>query len=602
MHSRRMTTVFALCGLLSFYVPLSAASDFFIADKDTVLIWGNSITDYGVYPRLIENYVLTHYPDWRVEFYNLGWGGDQAKNTDRMRRDIQLCRPTKATFMLGMNDGGYRPFDQKLLETYLNGLKEEIGILKERSDPEIMLIAPTLYDIRCAPQLTTGKVEKFENLQSLFYQETLRRFSFELGKFAESEGLRFYDLNYSSNLTAEMLAEYDGNFRYTAESVHPNINGQLQMGLAILESMGAPALVAESVIDAAAGRVVTQADCAIGELKASGSTVSFSRTTKRLPLPVYPSTAGLMRTVLDYPDSWDRDIIRVTGLTAGWYRLSEDGRVLDVLSAAQLETGINLSRYANTAQMLQAYKVFEQTEIRQAAFWTKWRRVLLAGVGSPRDFTPFKTGVGTDSLDRVERQAFEAQHRLNKPAAHRYELTPVPSPAGRPYGGVPVTTFLDNLVKVHLSVDSRTLSAFQPPLCVRGNFSYAPQYQWGIIESKGYYANIPVPLYDDGTHGDLQAGDGVWSLDMYLRKNSGALRFVVYDGPFLTGYWNSLHPEYFRNPDCLELTRAWGALLGEEHLDKDGEIVGITLERDQELNWDRKLYEKALKEGKIYKP
>ena len=107
-------------------------------------------------------------------------------------------------------------------------------------------------------------------------------------------------------------------------------------------------------------------------------------------------------------------------------------------------------------------------------------------------------------------------------------------------------------------------------------------------------------MYDDGTHGDAKAGDGVYSIEMFMRKDSGALRYVIYDGSFFTGYWNWLHPEYFRNKWCVQLTRAWGEILG--HVDDDGEISGIALDRDLELKWDRKMFERALGEGRIYQP
>ena len=119
------------CFLLS-VSPVLGADDFFIQDGDIVCFWGNSITDYGVYPRMIENYVLTYHPEWKVEFYNLGWGGDVAKNIPRLERDIQLCKPTKVTIMLGMNDGGYRPFDAQSCETYITSMKKEIEILKNK--------------------------------------------------------------------------------------------------------------------------------------------------------------------------------------------------------------------------------------------------------------------------------------------------------------------------------------------------------------------------------------------------------------------------------------------------------------------------------------
>ena len=599
MHSKSLVPGIFIAIFLTFSISQSQEK-FFIADRDVVLFWGNSITDDGIYPRLVENYVLTHYPDWKVEFFNLGWGGDRTRNVDRLRRDIMLCQPTKVTVMLGMNDGDYKPFAPEVLEAYLKGMKDEVEVMKKHSNPEILLISATPWEMRCTPAISTGKVKDFTDLKLLFYPETLRRLSYELGKFASAHGLRFCDLNFASAQTIAELDEYDGNYMFTKEGVHPNIDGELEMGLAILENMQAPALVAESEICGKEVKVLSVVDCSVTDLKKTSVGLSFSRKAARLPLPVYPSTRGLMKEVLHYPDNWDRDILRVKNLDPGWYRLAIDGSEIDILSHRQLEAGVNLSWYANTPQVIQAYKVFEQTQVRQQAFYTKWRRVLLAGIGSPSDFTPFKTGVSTDSLDRIERAAFEAQHLLNKPAAHVYELKPAANPAAKTNQTVLANRFLENMVRVAISIDSRTLFEFKPPLCIRGNFTYAPQYEWANLETKNYYADIPVALYDDGTHGDLKAGDGVWSIEMFLRRNSGKLRFIVRDGRFVSSYWNTLHPEYFNNPWCVQLTKAWGEMLG--YVDKDGEIQGIPLDKDFDLRWDMKSLERALAEKKIYQP
>ncbi len=569
---------------------------YFLADGDQLLFWGNSITDYGIYPRLIENYVLAHHPTWKLEFVNLGWGGDRSSNVGRLRRDIKLSKASKVTVMLGMNDGGYQPFNPELLSIYLDSLKTEIGIIKEHSNPEIMLISPSLYELRCIPHVVRGKVDDFSRMRTLRYPQALERFSHELGLMAGKMGLSFYDLNYSSNRISEELDGYDGNLMYTAESVHPTVDGQLHMGLGILEAMGAQFLVAETVIDAAAGKVNVQNECTVSKLSATAETVKFSRLAQHLPLPVNPSTSETMRQAVEFYDRYSPDLLTVKNLADGWYQLTIDEVKIDIISGQELAGGINLSRYANTPQMIQACKLFEQTEIRNHAFYSVWRRVLLEGVGSPRDFTPFKTGVNTDSLEAAEKAAYAAQHKLNKPVAHSYELKKVDHP-GYFASAVPLASaFLDGMVTVTITVDSRTLRSFEPPLVVRGNFNYAPRYQWGVVESKGYYANVPVELYDDGSHGDKRAGDGIWSLDMYMRSGSGQLWFQLWDGRYQSGYWNNLHPQWFRNASCMEVSKAWGQLLN----GPDGGINGIALDGDVELNWTRQSMEQAIKSGYLY--
>jgi len=595
---------------------LSAADEFFIQDGDIVCFWGNSITDYGVYPRMIENYLLTQHPEWKVEFYNLGWGGDQARNIPRLERDIQLCKPTKVTIMLGMNDGGYRPFDAERCETYITSMKKEIEIFQQHSGAEVMLISPTPYDLRCRRERVTGQVgeytdeegnvrKRYEDMRIIRYPEALNRFSHELQKLALSLGLKFVDLNFEMERVLEKLDGYDKNFRITAEGVHPNVDGQFQMGICILDGMQGFRRTMETAIDAAAGSLVGEKNCAVSGLKASKRGLSFTRKADRLPLPVYPSTRTLIKRVLEYPCAWDRDIIKVSGLESGWYALKIDGSLIDVVSAARIEQGVNLSRYPQTPQMIQAYRVFEETEKRNAAFWTRWRRVLLKGVRSPRDFTPFLEDPPVDEIRRLEneeRAAFSAQHRLNKPTAHRYEISPAEHPALAKAPVPGAGKFLEDMVSVRISVDSKTIPGFEPPLCIRGNFAYAPQYSWGLIASKGYYGDVPVRLYDDGTHGDARAADGVYSIEMFFRKGAGELNFMVRDGVYLTNYWNSIYPAKFvHNPNLTALSAAWGDLLGK--LDEDRDRIGrFPLEGDLELAWDVEMLKKALERKLIYQP
>ncbi|MCE5271805.1 SGNH/GDSL hydrolase family protein [bacterium] len=584
--------------LLTALTVCTARAEFFIQDGDVVCFWGNSITDYGIYPRMIENYVVTRHPDWNVKFFNLGWGGDRTMNVGRLRRDIQLCKPTKVCVMLGMNDGEYKPFDPKTLSVYLDSLKTELAIFHENSNPQIMLISATPYDLRVRLEQVSGRVEDTKALGTLFYPEVLQRYSWELGRLAGLEGCRYVDLNAAFMRHNREVGLADGSFVLTAEGVHPNIDGEFEMGCVILEGMGACDLVAATTIDAAAGTVKQQEGATVEAVKAAAGGLSFTRKAACLPAPAYPSTRALTQRILEWPDKLNSDLLKVEGLAAGWYSLEIDGKPIDILPASDLAAGVNLSRYPNTPQMLQAMKVLEAGEKRMAAFYTRWRRVLLEGVGSPRDFTPFKTGVITEALEKDEAAAYAEQHALNKPVAQAYAIKPVKSPAPQPSQFVPASAFLGNLVKVHIQVEAAAVPGFKPPFSLRGNFTYAPQYQWGILESKGYYADIPVLLYDDGTHGDKLAGDGVWSLDMFMRKDSGKLAFGLHDGAYEHLYWNPIERGYYMNPWCEKITVAWDKLLGGKG---DDWLGWVDLSKDQSFVWDQAALAKAVAQGLIEK-
>ncbi|HYG33810.1 MAG TPA: hypothetical protein VEC99_03440, partial [Clostridia bacterium] len=62
----------------------SFAGDFLIRDGDRVVFLGDSITEQRLYTTYIEAYALTRYPQWKLSFRNVGWGGDTSWLRQRM--------------------------------------------------------------------------------------------------------------------------------------------------------------------------------------------------------------------------------------------------------------------------------------------------------------------------------------------------------------------------------------------------------------------------------------------------------------------------------------------------------------------------------------
>src|ERR1700732_4864026 len=96
---------------------LAAQSDFYLKDGDTVVFYGDSITDQRLYTIFTEAYVVTRFPKLNVRFVHSGWPGDQVDGGAggpidvRLARDVVAYHPSVITIMLGMNDGRYRAFD-----------------------------------------------------------------------------------------------------------------------------------------------------------------------------------------------------------------------------------------------------------------------------------------------------------------------------------------------------------------------------------------------------------------------------------------------------------------------------------------------------------
>src|SRR6266851_1263081 len=101
-----------------------AQEPFALRDGDRVVFFGDSITDQRLYTTFAETYVVTRFPKLNIAFVHSGWGGDRVSGGGggpvdvRLWRDVLAYNPTVVTIMLGMNDGGYRAYDQAIFDNY----------------------------------------------------------------------------------------------------------------------------------------------------------------------------------------------------------------------------------------------------------------------------------------------------------------------------------------------------------------------------------------------------------------------------------------------------------------------------------------------------
>lgn len=132
---------------------LCAQTGFYLHDNDTVLFYGDSITEQRLYTTFVETFVFTRYPRLNVHFVNAGWGGENATGGNggsadtRLTRDVLPYKPTVMTVMLGMNDGGYIALDDQRFTRYKQGMEHILQVVKQAfPDIRITLIEPSPYD------------------------------------------------------------------------------------------------------------------------------------------------------------------------------------------------------------------------------------------------------------------------------------------------------------------------------------------------------------------------------------------------------------------------------------------------------------------------
>ncbi len=221
---------------------------FALRDGDIVVFYGDSITEQRLYTADIENFLLTRYPDRKVEFINSGVGGDKvsggwAGSVDmRLARDVFAYKPTVITIMLGMNDGYYRPWDEGIFSTYADGYRHIVGqIQKKLPQTRITLLKPSPHDdVTRDPDFTPG------------YNTTMIRFGDFLAKLAEEKHAQVADLNQPvvEALTGAKAADGPLSVALIRDRVHPGAGVHWVMAGSVLKAWGAGPVVTSTIIDA----------------------------------------------------------------------------------------------------------------------------------------------------------------------------------------------------------------------------------------------------------------------------------------------------------------------------------------------------------------
>src|SRR5687768_12291893 len=123
----QLTSLIRIPCLLVLAVLQASAGEFALKDGDRVVFYGDSITDQRLYTTFVETFVLTRFPERKIDFIHSGWGGDRVSGGGggpidvRLQRDVIAYKPTVVTIMLGMNDGRYRAFDPEIFRAYSSG-------------------------------------------------------------------------------------------------------------------------------------------------------------------------------------------------------------------------------------------------------------------------------------------------------------------------------------------------------------------------------------------------------------------------------------------------------------------------------------------------
>ena len=80
-----------------------------LRDRETIVFFGDSITEQNLYTAYLETFILSRFPGKDLAVLNMGWSGDTASGGNkRFARDVSPVQPSLDFVNFGMNDGGYK--------------------------------------------------------------------------------------------------------------------------------------------------------------------------------------------------------------------------------------------------------------------------------------------------------------------------------------------------------------------------------------------------------------------------------------------------------------------------------------------------------------
>jgi len=382
-----------------------------------VVFYGDSITDQRLYTTFVEAYVTTRFPKKNVTFVHSGWGGDRVTGggggpvDKRLKRDVLAYKPTVITIMLGMNDASYQPFKTEIFDTYSKGYEHIVQTLKtELPGTRLTLIQPSPFDdVTRAPNFEGG------------YNQVLLKYGDYVKELASKNGALVADLN--TTLTeATKKAEkvnHDQAVQFNPDRVHPAPAGQLLMAEGLLKAWNAPDVVSQVEIDAKAG-TFAGTNAVVKEF-ATGNSIAWTQQDEALPFPLDldDKVTGLALASSDFLDALDRQIVKVSNLTAAEYTLKIDGQDVGTFTKEQLAAGVNLGG-VKTPMWQQARQVLDHIRTHNDAHNVRWRVLSEATYGEyEAAYQEAHQAIGS-----LEAEVVKKIHATAQPKPHRFELSP----------------------------------------------------------------------------------------------------------------------------------------------------------------------------------
>ena len=319
------------------FQPVAAPShsQLLLKKGDRLAICGDSITEQKMYSRAMEAYLTACVPELGLTVRQYGWGGETAPGfLKRMTNDCLRFKPTVSTTCYGMNDHGYRPYEESIGERYRVNQTAIVEAFKAHG-VRVVLGSPGCVGLR--KDWDAASVES-KNLNLC----TLRNLDIEMARKA---GVAFADVFWPM-----LTAGYAGQQKYGADyaiagkdGVHPGWAGSFVMAYAFLKSFGLDGEIGTITFDGESRQATVSKGHELlgvkdGELQIKSSRYPFCATGDAAK----DSSIRSAMTLVPFNQELNRFVLVVKNGRAAKYRVTW-GDESKSYPAEKLAGGVNLA-------------------------------------------------------------------------------------------------------------------------------------------------------------------------------------------------------------------------------------------------------------------
>jgi lysophospholipase L1-like esterase len=376
-----------------------------LRDEETVVFYGDSITEQNLYTAYLETFFLSRFPGKGIACFNFGWGGDTAIGGNaRFARDAAPVRPSLVFVNFGMNDGGYKAYEETIYRGYIDAQKALADTIAATGAREVLF--------------TTSPIDDVLRGDNGVYNDTLSRMAAGVVDLARERGLPVIDLFHPMLEVQRGAKAKDPGFTMIPDTVHPDAVGHLVMAYAAMRRIDAPRVVAEIAVDG--DKVEATGGAKATHVTAGDGGVTFDLDLTFLPFYVPPDARKALELV---PLEKELNRFALRAQATEPLVLSVDGKTAGTFEPEELARGVDLALLDNAPWAEAGQLLWRAAQYRWTKHLEAWRRM---GIDRPAYMLP--TLASFEPLARAQRAYADELGRalgtLARPRTYHVSLLP----------------------------------------------------------------------------------------------------------------------------------------------------------------------------------